>query len=384
MQKVLHYTLRFLIITAVLAAVFYRVKMAPVTVSVFTVKRGFVEAEVMGTGVLSAHTKATISPKIQGRLVELAVDQNDVVTTGQLLARLDDSDLREQRAIAEANLEAARATHQRALAEHKRAKAVIAQAKLDYDRFAKLMTTQIASVSEMDKSRELLQVAEAEEARAVAAVSEALKQITAAERTLDYQNAKLADTRIYSPLAGLTTRRDRDMGDIVVPGARIFQLVATGDIWVSAWVDESSMAALRPGQKVRIAFRSEPGKDYAGSIIRISHEVDRETREFLVDVAPERLPEGWAIGQRAEVFIQTGRKDDVVRLPLKAVLWRDGQAGVRLNASGKAIWRNIELGMAGREYVEVVKGLAENDQVIMASEAEAQKLQPGRRVVARK
>jgi RND family efflux transporter MFP subunit len=358
--------------------------MAPVTVSFLAVRRGPVEAEVMGTGVLSAHTKATISPKIQGRLVELAVDQNDVVTTGQLLARLDDSDLREQRAIAEANLEAARATYQRALAEHKGAKAVIAQAKLDHDRFSRLMTTQIVSASEMDKSSELLQVAEAEEARAVAAVSETLTQITAAERTLDYQNVKLADTRIYSPLAGLITRRDRDMGDVVVPGASIFQLVATGDIWVSAWVDESSMAALRPGQKVRIAFRSEPGKDYAGSIIRISHEVDRETREFLVDVAPDRLPEGWAIGQRAEVFIQTGRKDNAIRIPLEAVRWRDGQAGVRLNASGKAIWRNLELGMAGHEYVEVVKGLVENDQVIMASEAEAQKLQPGRRVVARK
>ena len=56
----------------------------------------------MGTGTLTAHTKATIGPEIQGRLVELKVDQNDEVTKGQLLARLDDSDLREQQAIARA------------------------------------------------------------------------------------------------------------------------------------------------------------------------------------------------------------------------------------------------------------------------------------------
>ena len=94
-------------------------------------------------------------------------------------------------------------------------------------------------------------------------------------------------TRAFTvPFDGLITRRDRDLGDIVVPGACIFQLISTEDIWVSAWVDESFRAVLQPGQKARIVFRSEPGKDYAGSVIRISREVDRETREFLVDVRP--------------------------------------------------------------------------------------------------
>jgi len=381
MGKLLSYTVRFLIIAAVPAAVFYLVKVSPVTVSVFAVKRGAVEAEVMGTGVLTAHTKATISPKIQGRLVELRVDQNDAVTQGQLLARLDDSDLREQQAIAKANLEAARAACQRAQADQKRAEAVAVQAKLEHDRQSQLRTKQIASESEVDKSRELLQVAEAEEARAVAAVIEAQKQIVAAERTVDYQNARLADTNIYSPFDGLITRRDRDLGDIVVPGASIFHLISTKDIWVSAWVDESFMAAVKPGQQARIAFRSEPGKGYSGSVLRISREVDRETREFLVDVAPDQLPQWWAVGERAEVFIVTGKKDNVVRIPAKMIRWRDGRAGVLVSEGGKASWRNLELGMTGREFVEVTKGLAENDAVIMASEAEAKRLQPGRRVV---
>jgi len=381
MRKYLSYILRFLIIAAILAAVFYYVRLAPITVSVLAVKQGPVEAEVMGAGTLTAHTRATISPKIQGRLVELMVDQNDTVTEGQLLARLDDPDLREQQAIAKANLEAAHAAYERAQADQKRAGAVTVQAKLEYDRQSQLRAKQVVSESTLDKSRELLQVAEAEEARAAAAVTEAQKQIVAAERTLDYQNAKLADTSIYSPFDGLITRRDRDIGDIVVPGASIFQLISTKDIWVSAWVDESLMATVRPGQKARIVFRSEPGKDYAGPVIRVSPEVDRETREFLVDVAPEELPQRWAVGQRAEVFIMTGKKDNVVRIPSKMIRWRDGRAGVMVNESGKATWRNLELGMMGRESVEVTNGLAENDAVIMASEAQAKKLQLGRRVV---
>lgn len=382
MRRYLSYALRFLVVAAVLAVVFYRVKMTPVPVTTFTVTRGPVDAEVMGTGTLTAHTKATIGPEIQGRLVELRVDQNDEVAKDQLLARLDDSDLREQQAIARANLEAAQATYARIQTDQRRAEAIIAQAKLDYNRQSQLQAKQIASESELDKSRELLQVAEAEEARAIAAVVEAQKQVVAAERTLDYQNARLADTNIHSPFDGLITRRDRDLGDIVVPGASIFQLISTKDIWVSAWVDETFRAILKSGQKARIVFRSEPGKDYAGSVIRISREVDRETREFLVDVAPDQLPQGWAVGQRAEVFVTTGRKDNVVRVPVKMIRWRENQAGVWVSENGKANWRTLELGMTGREFAEVVLGLAENDVIFVAGEAQAKKLQPGRRVVS--
>lgn len=381
MRRYLGYTLRFLVVAAVGVGIFYHLKMAPVTVSAFAVTRGAVEAEVMGTGTLTAHTKATISPKIQGRLVELMVDQNDTVAKGQLLARLDDSDLREQQAIAQANLEAVRAAYERAGADRKRAEAVRGQAKLEYDRQVQLQAKQFASQSDLDKNRELLQVAEAEEARAAAAVVEAQKQTVAAERTLDYQNAKLADTSIYSPFDGLITRRDRDVGDIVVPGASIFQLISTKDIWVSAWVDESLMATVKPGQNARIVFRSESGKDYSGRVIRVSPEVDRETREFLVDVVPEKLPPRWAVGQRAEVFIITGRKDNVVRIPGKMIRWRDGRAGVLVNDGGQARWRNLELGRVGRDATEVVNGLSENDFVILPSESQAKQLQPGRRVV---
>lgn len=381
MRKYLGYALRFVIVAAVGIGVFYHLKMAPVTVSAFAVKRGPVEAEVIGTGTLTAHTRATISPKIQGRLVELMVDQNDTVAKGQLLARLDDSDLREQQAIAKANLEAVRAGYERAGADRKRAEAVRAQAKLEYDRQAQLQAKQFSSQSDLDKNRELLQVAEAEETRAVAAVIEAQKQIVAAERTLDYQNAKLADTSICSPFDGLITRRDRDLGDIVVPGASIFQLISTKDIWVSAWVDESLMAAVKPSQNARIVFRSEPGKDYGGRVIRVSPEVDRETREFLVDVVPEKLAPRWAVGQRAEVFVVTGRKDNVIRVPSKIIRWRDGRAGVLVNDGGKARWRNLELGWVGRDATEVVNGLTENDFVILPSESQAKQLQPGRRVV---
>jgi RND family efflux transporter MFP subunit len=384
MRKYFLHILRVLILAAIVGVIFYYVKLTPIPVTAASVTRGSVQAEVLGAGIVIAHTRATISPKIQGRIVALTVDQNDTVAKDQLLARLDDSDLREQQAIAKANVEAAHAALERAGADQKRAEAVRVRAKLEYDRQEQLRAKQVVPEATLDESRESFQVAQAEETRAAAATAEAQKQILAAERTLDYQNAKLADTNIYSPFAGLITRRDRDVGDIVVPGASIFQLISTKDIWVSAWVDESLMAAVKPGQTARIVFRSEPGKDYAGRVIRVSPDVDPETREFLVDVAPEQLPPRWAVGQRAEVFIATGRKDNVLRVPARMIRWREGKAGVTVDKGGKATWRNVELGIVGRQYVEVVKGLAENETVVVAGEAQAKKFQPGRRVVVTK
>jgi len=381
MHKIVRFLIRLILILVVLGFVLYRIKFAPISVSAFDVQHGPVTAEVMGTGTLTAHTKTTISPKIQGRLVELTVDQNDIVTTGQLLARLDDSDLREQVAIAKANQEVAQASLKRTQAEEESAKAVITLSQLEYMRNSKLANTGVVSTSDMDKSREQLQVAEAEGARAGAAIIEAQKQIAAADKTLRYQNAKLEDTRIYSPFDGLITRRDRDVGDIIVPGASIFQLISTREIWVSAWVDESAMTMLRPGQKARLVFRSDHQKNYSGTVVRISREVDRETREFLVDVSADQLPQNWAIGQRAEVFIQTGKKDNVVRVPRRLVRWRGGKAGVFVISDGKADWRNLNLGIMGGEFAEVESGLSVGDKIITVPEPEVQKLQPGRRVV---
>ena len=382
MRRVLKFILKIIILLVAAAFIIYWMKFAPIKVSVLDIQQGQVIAEAMGTGTLTARIQTTISPKIQGRLIDLTVDQNDTVTTGQLLAAMDDSDLREQVAIAKANLEAAEASLNRLLAEEEKAKAVITQARLEHSRSSKLVDTGAIATSSADKSLEQLQVAEAEGVRAAAAIVEAKKQIAAVERTLRYHEAKLADSKIYSPFEGLITRRDRDIGDVVVPGSSIYQLISTGEIWVSAWVDESMLTFLRQGQNARLVFRSEPNKNYAGTVVRISREVDRETREFLVDVDTGELPRNWALGQRVEVFIETGKKEDAVRLPRNRVRWSGGKAGVFIISEGRAVWRNLRLGMTGGEFVEVLSGLSNGDRVVVASEKEFLKIKTGRRVVA--
>ncbi len=364
MMNVLRKGWKWTVLALLIIIVGYKAKFAPIPVSTQPVRVGEVIAEVMGTGTLEAHYQSTVSSKIQGLLVELLADQNDWVKSGQLLARLDDSDLKREVTTQEAVVKAGEATVERAKADEAKSQAIFELTKLDYQRYAQLFTSKSISQELMDKNIQNLAVAQADLQRATAAVSEANRQLVAAQERLHFQQARLADTLIYSPFSGLVVRRDRDIGDIAVPGASIFRIISTKEMWVSAWVDETAMAGLAKDQQARVVFRSEPKKDYHGKVSRIGSEVDKETREFLVDVGVDVLPKNWAVGQRAEVYIETGRKAGVLKAPLSGIVWEKGKAGVFLMSNGKAEWRPVVLGLRGIKDVEVTQGLSKDDIVI--------------------
>lgn len=375
--------LPWLIAAVVVVFVVYRLKFSPTPVMAHTVVTGDVRGEVMGTGTLEARVKTVISPRIQERLAEMLVDQGDAVKSGQLLARLDDAETKQQVAIAEATLAASRATVERVKADEARAQAVLQQAQLDHRRSTELLAGKIAAQADFDKTAEALHVAEADLKRAQSANVEAERQVLTAEKTLLYQKEHLAFTEMRSPYDGLVTRRDRDPGGVVVPGASILQVVATNEIWVSAWVDETAMAGLKVGQPARVVFRSEPAKTYPGEVARLGREADRETREFVVDVRVKELPENWTIGQRAELFIETGHKSNVVLLPPRFVRWRENKPGAFVNDHGKARWREVALDLRGLQNVEVTQGLSAGDQIVRPVEGQRQPLTDGQRVAAK-
>jgi HlyD family secretion protein len=371
--------LAWLVLVTFVTVAVYRVKFTPVPVMIHKIAIGRMAAEVMGTGTLEARVKTTISPRIQERLAEVLVDQNDCVSAGQLLAQLDDGELKQQVAVATATLAAARATLDRVKTDEARALAVAKQAQLDHQRLSHLLTTKIASQADFDKAQEQLNVAEADAKRSRASITEAERQVIMAEQTLLYRQEQLSFTRIVSPYDGLVVRRDRDPGGVVVPGSSILQLISTNAIWVSAWVDETAMAGLAPGQAARVVLRSEPAKSYPGAVARLGREADRETREFLVDVAIKSLPKNWAVGQRAEVYIETGRKDAAVLLPLQFMFWRVGKPGVFVVRNRQAHWREVNLGLRGLEAVEVVEGLA-RDEIVCKPRAATSPLADRQRV----
>ena len=371
--------LKLAAVVAVVGYVTYWVKFSPVLVSGHQVERGEIIAEVMGTGTLEARVRVTVSPEISGRIEEILVDQGDRVKAGDVLLKLDDDELEQQVEIAQATLAASQAAVERLKTDRQRSVAIATQARLEHKRIEQLITGNVVSESELDQAVEALAIAEAGLARSEAAIVEGQQEVIAAEKTLAYQRARLADTEISVPFDGLIVRRQRDPGDVVVPGSPILSLVSLEQLWISAWIDETEMARIEVGQPARVVFRSESERSYPAEVARLGKETDRETREFIVDVHVLELPKNWAVGQRAEVYIETARKSNPTLLPAAHVRWMDDTPGVFVNVQDRAVWRSVTLGLRSPEMIEVVDGLQPGDTVILPQDPRA-KLTDGKRI----
>jgi HlyD family secretion protein len=369
-----------LLIVAVSTTIIYWTKFAPVDVRSHKVKAGEIVAEVMGTGILEARTKINISTKITGRITEILVDQGDEVNAGQVVARIDDHDLKHQVEVEEANVAAKRASLDRLTTDKTAAKTALHFATSNHERAQRLLASKTLSQEEFDRALDALNTAKAGMDRSEAAFVEGQKELIAAEKTLEFHHARLEDTVISAPFDGLIVRRDRDPGDVVVPGSSILYLVSLNEVWISAWVDETMQARITPGQPARVVFRSEPEVQYRGTVVRIGRETDPETREFLVDVQPDKLPQQWSVGQRAEGYIETERKSQATLVPLSFLVKRGEQTGVFVAVGGHAEWRPLTVGLQGRETMGVEGGLTPGEIVVAPAAPKAGPLTAGRRV----
>jgi HlyD family secretion protein len=363
--------LKLALVAAVVGYVIYFMRFSPVAVVGHQIERGEIVAEVMGTGTLEPRVRATISPKISGRIMEVVADQGDRVTQGNVLVRLDDDELAQQVEIAQATVAASQAAVDRLKTDRGRAVAVAEQVKREFQRIERLIGQSAVTESELDKAVESVAIADAGLARADAAIVEGQQQVLAAEKTLAYHRARLADTEITAPFDGLIVQRQRDPGDVVVTGSPILQLVSLEQLWISAWIDETEMRHLDVEQPARIVFRSEPDRSYPGKVTRLGKEADRETREFIVDVHVIELPRNWAVGQRAEVYIETAREHDVTLLPAAHVRWMEDTPGVFVSRDNRSVWRPLKLGLRSPDNIEVVEGLQPGDRVVMPLDPKA-------------
>lgn len=362
----------------IVGAVFW-VRFTPLAVVEHRIEKGDIAVEVLGSGTLEAHFKSTISPRISGRIQEVLVDMGDVVKAGDLLVRLDDVDMKPQVEIAQASVVVAQAAIERLQADRGQSVAVLEQTTADHKRALELLPNRAISQEEADRITGAWKVAQSGVARADAALVEARKQLIAAERNLAYRRALLGDAEIVAPSDGLIVQRQRDPGDIAVPGSAILTLVSTKELWITAWVDETEMSHVAIGQPVRVVFRSEPDHPYRGEVTRLGRQTDRETREFTVDVRVLELPPNWAVGQRAEVYIETARQTGATVLPMKFVLWRNETPGVFVRQGQRAVWRPVKLGLRGREAVEVAAGLEPGDRVVLSADGMGMAIE-GRRI----
>ena len=321
-------------------------------------------AALEGQGRLAAYDVADVGAESSGRVIEILADEGDVVEAGELLARIDRVEAESQVRSAEASAAAAWSAVEAARSELRGAEAHQAELRDEYTRLAPLAGSSV-SRADVAAAEAAADRAEAEVARAEARLEQARAQAEAAAADAATMRLRVEDTDVRAPLTGVVVARSVSVGDMVGSGTPLFRVVAPETLYVWAPFDESVLEELTPGLPSTVRFHAQPSRTYPGSVARIGHEVDPDTREIRVEVALDETPELWALGQRADVVLESGGGEPGLSLPSELLHWREGAPGFYAALEGRARWVPVRLGRTREGQVEITAGLHRGDTILV-------------------
>ena len=262
------------------------------------------------SGNIEAH-ESLVSFKVQGRIVDLPVEEGQQVEQGALLARVEDADFKQKVRIDEAGvavresklaLTLAGTREQEVKASQQAvldAQADLGQKKADNERAQQLFAKDEISAQDRDLAATALKRSEANLAAAQQRYSEAKEgsrkeDVAIARANLDQATANLGLSRInetyttlHAPSTGVITVREAELGEVVSPGSPVVTLADLDHIWLRAYVAETDLGKIHWGQDASITTDTYPGKQYHGHISFISP--DAEFTPKSVQTTTERV-----------------------------------------------------------------------------------------------
>lgn len=381
----------------------------PTSAEVFRVARRDLTPSARGVGTVEAKNVADLSSKVAGRLLAVHVDEGDMVRTGQVLAIVDDVELRAAlesalATVARARLSVtaqdagtARVRSMLAAGESAEAKARAEYALADKNarRWRQLFEEGVVAEADRDArsteasvSKAALAAAQAETIAlrrevdaGLAAAQMARQEVEAASATADAIQARLGDASIVSPLNGYVVRRLLEPGVIATPGASILRVADPATAWVTIHLNEVEAGSVTSGDSAEVVLRSSPATPVRGHVARVRRESDRVTEQLAVDIAFDVLPERLILGEQAEATIFGATRNAVLAVPLSAVARSEDGAVVLSVSDDRLVATHVQLGLPGTGgFVEVTAGIDEGQLLVAAPGRLAEPGNEGRRI----
>jgi RND family efflux transporter MFP subunit len=320
------------------------------------------------SGYVTARREATVSSKITGKVVEVLVEEGMKVTEGQVLARLDDTNVNGSLLLARAQVESARA----ALAE---TRVRLREAEQELQRQTDLTKGQVATKADFDH-------AEAAALAYRARLEQQQADIDVASRTVEIWQQQRDDTVIRSPFNGIVTSKNAQPGEMISPMSAggftrtgICTVVDMGSLEIEIDVNESYINRVEPGQAVEGTLDAYPEWKIPCHVTAIIPTADREKSTVKVRVGfdkldPRILPEmSVKVGFRGteEAGLAAGR---AVLVPQAALRQQDGRDIVFVVRDGRAERRAVSVAATNAGESEIGSGLAGGERVVVAGPAE--------------
>lgn len=282
-------------------------------------------SDLVLTGIVTTED-VIVSPQVGGRIDSLTVDSGDPVKKGQLIARMEPSELAADRAYFEhsaealsAQVAAGEADVAAAVAQESEAQASLTKARQTWERNQAVATVGGVTTEQLDQARTAVDVAEARAEAASRRVAAARSALAAARQQRDAAAAqstkadvRLAYTEVRAPVSGIVDVRAARPGEVVSPGQPIVTLVNPDDVWVRADVEETYIDRIRIGDPMTVRLPS--GDEIQGTVFyrgldagyatqRDVSRTKRDIKTFEVRLRVDNSDRRLALGMTAYVIL---------------------------------------------------------------------------------
>ena len=266
---------------------------------------------------LEAVWATDVSPKADGRIDKLFVEEGDAVTAGMLLAQLDVNELAAQVMQAEGQL--------------LQAKATLELSMLNFQRMDALYQKNAVSAHTLDSARTQRDLAQG--------------SVNAAQGNLLLLKTRLDNARIISPLTGVVIKRYVQAGTFSKAGSPIFAVADTTTLLAKAMVGEAQIAELSVGTPVKISLNAYPGQEFKGVLTRLSPSASVPTRTFTAEVSIPNPDNRLKVGMYANAYIGGQVRKNVLAVPEGALVLREDQKTVFVVLADNKVMQRV---LAGR------------------------------------
>ncbi|HEV2328092.1 MAG TPA: efflux RND transporter periplasmic adaptor subunit [Verrucomicrobiae bacterium] len=319
------------------------------------------------SGYVTARREATVSSKVTGKVVSILIEEGMKVTNGQILARLDDSNVKAALEVAQAQLLSAQAAVEETRAQLK-------QANADYERVSELAKRKISSQSDLDQ-------AEATAKSLQAHLDWQETQIEVARSGVDMSRQDLDDMTIRAPFDGVVTTKDAQPGEMISPVSAGGGYTRTGigtvvdmkSLEVDIDVNENYINRVEAGQAVMATLDAYPDWKIPCKVIAIVPTADRDKSTVKVRVGFNQLDPRILPDMSVKVSFQnennaSGRQ--AVLVPKSAVREQDGQDVVFVVQDGRAERRAVTVNDTQDDDSILSAGVAPGESVVTNAPAE--------------
>ena len=303
-----------------------------------------------------------IFSKISGRLEDVKVGIGDIVSKGAVLAVVEqaENDLK---------VREAEATYNVALADLERTKGTLDKEKAEYLRAESLYNDKLISSQDFEKEKEQYLSAEASLNFTEAKVDEQKTKLDIAKKNLN-------DCWIRTPIAGVVTRSNVDLGTMVYASSgggnsggskALFVIENLKRIKILVKVPANYAHELKVGQDSEVIVPSLDNKQFLGKVTRVSPSFDQDTRSSVAIVQIDNEDMQLMSGLFVKVQVYTEKIKNAVMIPRDAVFKKDRKDYVFVMNDGTASLREIEIGASVGDMIQALKGVNKGEAVITSN-----------------